>query len=78
MSTAKSGADHYVEIGFAAAAGSLAAGETVELQLRFAKNDWSNYTQSNDYSFNSSASTYTDASKILLYISGQLNIGTEP
>jgi len=78
MSTAKSGADYYLEIGFTAAAGSLAAGETVELQLRLAKNDWSNYTQSNDYSFNSSASTYTDTSKILLYISGQLNIGSEP
>jgi hypothetical protein len=78
MSTEKSGADHYVEIGFAATAGSLAAGETVELQLRFAKNDWSNYTQSNDYSFNSSASTYTDANKITLYISSQLSSGTEP
>jgi endoglucanase len=78
MSTAKSGADYYLEIGFTAAAGSLAAGEAAELQLRFAKNDWSDYTQSNDYSFNSSASTYTDTSKILLYISGQLNIGTEP
>jgi hypothetical protein len=79
MTTAKSGADYYVEIGFASAAGSLAAGETIELQLRFAKTDWSNYNQSDDYSFfNASASTYNDTSKIPLYISGQLSIGTEP
>jgi hypothetical protein len=78
MSTEKSGADHYVEIGFAATAGSLAAGETIELQLRFTKTDWSNYIQSGDYSFNSSASTYDDGSKITVYISNQLISGTEP
>ena len=78
MSTAKSGADHYVEIGFTVAAGSLATGETVELQPRFAKTDWSNYNQADDYSFNANASSYNDTSKIPLYISGQLSFGTEP
>jgi hypothetical protein len=51
MSSPVSGADHYLEIGFGSGAGSLAAGATLEVQARFAKTDWSNYDQSNDYSF---------------------------
>jgi endoglucanase len=78
MDTAKSGADHYLEIGFTTSAGSLASGETAEVQVRFAKSDWSNYNQSDDYSFNSSATNYVDTSKVTLYISGQLSVGTEP
>jgi endoglucanase len=78
MDTAKSGADYYLEVGFTTSAGSLAAGEIAEVQVRFAKADWSNYDQSDDYSFNSSATNYADTSKITLYISGQLSVGTEP
>jgi hypothetical protein len=63
LATAVSGADYYLEIGFTSAAGSLGAGATLEIQSRFAKIDWTNYTQTGDYSFNSSASTYTDSSK---------------
>jgi hypothetical protein len=78
MATAKTGADYYAEIGFTAAAGSLASGQTLELQIRFAKIDWSNYNQTDDYSFNASAPTYADTNKIPLYISSQLSCGTEP
>jgi len=78
MTTAKTSADYYLEIGFTAAAGSLGAGGTAEVQMRFSKTDWSNYNQANDYSFNASASNYADTSKITIYISGQLISGTEP
>ncbi len=78
LSTPLSNADHYLQIGFTSAAGSLAAGATVEVQSRFAKSDWSNYNQANDYSFNASASSYVPWSYITGYISGTLSWGTEP
>jgi alpha-galactosidase len=78
MGTAKTGADTYLEIGFTSGAGSLNAGASIQVQCRCAKNDWSNYTQSNDYSFNSSASSYVDWTKVSGYVSGALVWGTEP
>jgi hypothetical protein len=78
MPTAKVGADTYVEIGFTAGAGSLAAGGNTTIQARVAKNDWSNYTQTNDYSFNSTATTYVDWTKVTGYVSEALQWGVEP
>jgi len=78
MSAAKTGADTYLEVGFTSGAGSLAAGASVTVQGRFAKSDWSNYTQTNDYSFNSSATGYGDWNKVTGYVSGTLLWGVEP
>lgn len=78
MATAKTNADYYLEIGFTSGAGSLAVGANIEIQIRFAKSDWSNYTQTNDYSFNSSASTHVDWANAPGYISGVKQWGTEP
>jgi hypothetical protein len=78
MATAKTGADYYLEIGFTAGAGSLKAGQNIEVQTRVAKSDWTNYNQADDYSFNSSASGYTDWNKVTGYISDTLNWGIEP
>jgi aryl-phospho-beta-D-glucosidase BglC (GH1 family) len=79
MSTPKTGADTYVEIGFASSAGSLAAsGGNTTVQSRVAKSDWSNYTQTNDYSFNSTATGFVDWTQVTGYISGVLQWGTEP
>ncbi len=78
LSSAKNGADYYLEISFAGEAGTLEPGKSVDIQARFSKNDWSNYSQSNDYSFGSSASNYIESSKIPLYISGKLVSGKEP
>jgi hypothetical protein len=78
MATALTGADTYVEIGFTSGAGSLAAGAGTTIQARFAKSDWSNYSQTNDYSFNSSGTTYADWAKVTGYVSGALQWGTEP
>jgi hypothetical protein len=78
MATAKTGADTYLEIGFASGAGSLAVGASVTIQARIAKNDWSNYTQTNDYSFNFTATAFVDWTKVAGYVSGALQWGTEP
>lgn len=78
MATVKTGADTYLEIGFASGAGSLAARDNVIIQGRIAKNDWSNYTQTDDYSFNTSATTYVDWTKVTGYVSDILQWGVEP
>jgi hypothetical protein len=78
MSSAITGADTYLEMGFTNGAGNLSAGGNTTIQARFAKNDWTNYTQTNDYSFNSSATTYVDWTKTTGYVSGALQWGTEP
>ncbi|WP_318152551.1 X2-like carbohydrate binding domain-containing protein [Paenibacillus terricola] len=78
MPTAKTNADTYLEIGFTSAAGTLAAGQSVDIQIRFNKSDWSNYTQTDDYSYNSTATAYADSTKATGYTSGVLAWGIEP
>jgi hypothetical protein len=79
MGTAKTGADTYVEIGFTSGAGSLAAnGGNTTIQARVAKSNWTNYTQTNDYSFNSTGTTFVDWTKVTGYVSGSLQWGVEP
>jgi xyloglucan-specific exo-beta-1,4-glucanase len=71
-------ADCYLEIGFTSEAGSLASGKSAYVQTRFNKSNWSNYTQSNDYSFNSSAKDFADWTNVTAYISDSLQWGMEP
>lgn len=78
MSSPATNADNYLEIGFSSGAGSLNPGSSVEIQTRFAKSDWSSYNQSNDYSFNPTASSYTVSSNVPAYISGSLVSGSQP
>jgi hypothetical protein len=67
-----------LEVGFTSAAGNLAGGGNVTIQGRFAKNNWANYTQSNDYSFNSTGTGFGDWTKTTGYVSGSLQWGIEP
>jgi len=70
-------ADNFVEVGFVAGAGSLAAGASIEVQTRTAFTDWSNYNQANDYSYKASGS-YVDWDQVTAYIGGGLVFGKEP
>ncbi|MGC1378760.1 MAG: cellulose binding domain-containing protein [Anaerolineales bacterium] len=79
MSTPVTGADHYMEITFSSAAGNLAPyASTGDVQNRISKSDWSNYTQTNDYSFDATKTADADWSKVTLYYNGVLVWGTEP
>jgi hypothetical protein len=77
VSPAKTNADFYYLIGFAAAAGNLNAGATAEFQLGWHKNDWSNFTQTNDYSYNGAAG-FTTTTNVTVYRVGAPVYGTEP
>jgi endoglucanase len=73
------GADMYMEIIFDSGAGILSPGEqTGEIQFSVNNNDWSSYDQSDDYSFDGSASSYTKMEFITLYRNSVLIWGSEP
>jgi len=72
-------ADSYLQVGFTSGAGSLAANSTGgKIKLIVQKSDFSNFNQSNDYSFNASFTTFTSWQNITLYQNGTLVWGTEP
>ncbi|MGW6208481.1 glycoside hydrolase family 6 protein, partial [Streptomyces sp. NPDC055089] len=78
VSSPKTGADRYLEVGFTGGAGTLAAGaSTGELQLRLNKSDWSNFNEANDYS-RATNTAYADSSKVGAYVAGTLAWGVEP
>ena len=74
----KEGADYYMEVGFKDKAGELKPDDSAEMHIRFANTDWSDYIQSNDYSFNDTAKDYIDWDKAMVYIRGSLAWGKEP
>jgi hypothetical protein len=82
VNAGKTNADCYYQVTFSATAGSLAAGASIaDIELRFSKNDFSAYSQANDYSYNG-ASAYTATTKVTAYINSTttpvLVYGTEP
>ena len=73
-------ASMYVEIGFKAAAGSIAPGQsTGEIQTRIHHVNWSNFITTESYSFISDPSfVYKDTQTVTLYLNGVLVWGVEP
>lgn len=79
MAEAKPGADYYLEVTFTPGAGSIAAGSNSgEIQTRFNKTDWTNYSESDDYSFDGTKKSFADWDHVTLYRNGTLVWGTEP
>ncbi len=79
LTPAKPGADTYLEVGFTTSAGTLAPGQNSgEIQLRINKDNWSNYNESNDFSYDGTKQSYADWDKIALYYQGELVWGLEP
>lgn len=78
VSSPKTGADHYLEVGFTGGAGSVAAGaSTGEVQLRLNKSDWSNFSEADDYS-RATNTGYADAPRVAAYVGSALAWGVEP
>jgi hypothetical protein len=79
LATPVSGADYYEEVGFTAAAGSIAAGgQSGEVQTRFSKSDYTNYNETGDYSFDPTKTVFADWTHVTLYNNGVLVWGVEP
>jgi len=76
-----SGTTAYLEVGFNAGAGKLAAGALVEVMGAIHHTNWSTYNETNDYSWRASdvsASTFFDTDLVTIYQNGYLVWGTEP
>jgi cellulose binding protein with CBM3 domain len=73
-------ANTYLQIGFTAAAGSIAPGQSSgEIQTRIHHVNWSNFITTDSYSFISDPSfVYKDTQTVTLYLNGVLVWGTEP
>lgn len=73
-------ANTYLQIGFTAAAGSIAPGQSSgEIQTRIHHVNWSEFITTDSYSFISDPSfVYKDTQTVTLYLNGTLIWGTEP
>ena len=70
-------ADYYLEVGFAAEAGTLEPGKKVGIYTWINKSDWSSFNQTNDYSYNA-AGAMTANSQATGYHANALAWGGEP
>ena len=74
--SARPGADTYLEVGFTG--GTLAPGAaTGDIQLRFAKADWSPFNEADDHSYGTQTA-YADSSRVTAYVGGTLVWGSPP
>jgi hypothetical protein len=80
MHTPVAKANTYLQIGFTAAAGSIAPGQNSgEIQTRIHHLNWSEFITTDSYSFISDPSfVYKNAPNVTLYLNGVLVWGVEP
>jgi hypothetical protein len=75
----KQGGDYALAVSFPNATCFVPpAGSTGEIHLRVNKTDWSNYDETNDYSYDGADTTFADSSVITAYVNGTLMWGNEP
>ena len=74
--SARSLADHYLELGFTG--GTLAPGAEAEIKLGFNTTNWADYYQANDYTYSSEARDYIEHLPYTAYYEDKLLWGTEP
>lgn len=74
------GADRYLEVSFMGNAGSIGpdGGTTGQIQNRFNKTNYPNFTQTGDWSFDPNKASFTDWDHVTLYKNGMLVWGKEP
>jgi hypothetical protein len=78
VSPARTGADTYMELGFAGSSGVLAPGQgSGPIAMRASHTNGSTFNQSNDYSY-VAATNYADNAKVSVYRNGVLIWGVEP
>jgi hypothetical protein len=81
VSPARTGADYYFQFGFTTMAGNLPTGVAnggKDIQFQWNKNNWSNFTQTGDYSFNNQTASWVTTTAVTVYRNGFLVYGTEP
>lgn len=71
-------ADTYIEIGFKEGTRQLMPGENITLQSRIANEEWRQYTQINDYSYQANTNEYEVNDHVILYYKGRCVSGEEP
>jgi len=74
----RTGADTYIEVGFGPNAGGIGyMGQLSQITVRMQGN-YPGFTQTNDYSFDSTVTSFKDYKKVTAYVDGTLIWGTEP
>ena len=78
-SVSRDSADTYFELSVDSSAGMLyPLSTTGNIQYRIAKSDWSNFNETNDWSYQPAAPYFAANNRITVYYKGQLVSGVEP
>ncbi|RRB02742.1 cellulose binding domain-containing protein [Larkinella rosea] len=78
VNPARSGAETYLELNVKPAAGTLyPLSNTGNIQYRIAKSNWSNFNETNDYSYKAAA-PFSENDHVTVYYQGNLIYGIEP